>query len=56
MLEAYSDDAREKAEQETPYTFHCDECEREIEIGEVFYHLGDWIYCEDCVINARRIY
>lgn len=56
MLEAYSEDAREKAEQETPYTFCCDECGREIEIGEFFYKLDDYVYCEDCVLNARKIY
>ena len=56
MLEAYSEDAREKASQEEPFTFCCDECGHEIQPGERYYRVMDWIVCEECIYNNMRIY
>lgn len=33
---------------------YCDECAREIYVGDYFFHL-DRVYCERCVDRGRRL-
>ena len=56
LSDVYSDDAREKAEQEYPYAFTCDECGHEIEIDDIYYIINDWVLCENCLDKCRRKY
>ena len=54
-MSLYEDpDFQEKMEQEYPYAFTCDECGHEIEIGDIYYIVNDWVICENCLDKCRR--
>ena len=39
---------------EEPKTLECEGCCDDIYSGQVYYLIGDKIYCEDCIKDARR--
>ena len=49
-------DLREKIEMEEPDVFRCDECGAEIEVGDHYYVIHDWVLCEKCLDECFRIY
>ena len=56
-MNLYEDpDFREKTEQEEPFVFRCDECDAEIEPGERFFVVNDWVLCEECMYESMRVY
>lgn len=40
--------------EEPEIVYYCEECGEPIREGEIYFNVGDYIYCEDCINGCKK--